>query len=71
MTGGLAAGGVAVGGHAAADVGPVRRGPAAGRGHDQAHLHRHFRRTFAAPPGQFARARRACNDVQERLADEP
>lgn len=24
--------------------------------YDQAHLHRHFRRTFGAPPGRFARA---------------
>jgi AraC-like DNA-binding protein len=39
--------------------------------YDQAHLHRHFRRTFAAPPGRFARTGRACNDVQEHLADEP
>ena len=29
--------------------------------HDQAHLHRHFRRTFAATPGRFAR-----NNVQDR-----
>lgn len=29
--------------------------------YDQAHLHRHFRRTFAATPGQFAR-----NNVQGR-----
>ncbi|MEU6426697.1 AraC family transcriptional regulator [Microbispora sp. NPDC046973] len=29
--------------------------------YDQAHLHRHFRRTFAATPGRFAR-----NDVQDR-----
>ena len=28
--------------------------------YDQAHLHRHFRRTFAATPGRFAR-----NDVQD------
>lgn len=38
--------------------------------YDQAHLHRHFRRTFAAPPGQFARTRngprgRVRNDVQD------
>ncbi|WP_433186057.1 AraC family transcriptional regulator [Actinoallomurus sp. CA-150999] len=32
--------------------------------YDQSHLHRHFRRTFAATPGEFARAGRACNDVQ-------
>ncbi|KAA9166348.1 AraC family transcriptional regulator [Amycolatopsis acidicola] len=29
--------------------------------YDQAHLHRHFRRTFGATPGRFAR-----NDVQDR-----
>ncbi|TYK49655.1 AraC family transcriptional regulator [Actinomadura decatromicini] len=39
--------------------------------YDQAHLHRHFRRTFAAAPGRFARAGRTRNDVQARPADEP
>lgn len=37
--------------------------------HDQAHLHRHFRRTFAATPGQFARAGR--NHVQDRRLAHP
>ncbi|MCI2420604.1 AraC family transcriptional regulator [Saccharopolyspora sp. K220] len=31
---------------------------------DQSHLHRHFRATFGAPPGRFARRRQICNDVQ-------
>ncbi len=39
--------------------------------YDQAHLHRHFRRTFAAAPGQFARAGRARNDVQDCPAAGP
>jgi AraC-like DNA-binding protein len=39
--------------------------------YDQAHLHRHFRRTFAATPGQFARAGQGCNNVQDRLAAGP
>ncbi|MEV0589117.1 AraC family transcriptional regulator [Nonomuraea sp. NPDC050310] len=34
--------------------------------YDQAHLHRHFRRTFAATPGRFAR-----NDVQDRYGSPP
>ncbi|MEV0407436.1 AraC family transcriptional regulator [Actinoallomurus sp. NPDC050550] len=38
--------------------------------YDQSHLHRHFRRTFAATPGQFARTGRACNDVQGGPATE-
>jgi AraC-like DNA-binding protein len=36
--------------------------------YDQAHLHRHFRRAFAAAPGQFARAGRARNHVQDHPA---
>jgi AraC-like DNA-binding protein len=39
--------------------------------YDQAHLHRHFRRTFAATPGQFARAGLARNDVQDCPAAGP
>jgi AraC-like DNA-binding protein len=39
--------------------------------YDQAHLHRHFRRTFASTPGQFARAGRARNDVQDCPAAGP
>ncbi|MGE2818143.1 AraC family transcriptional regulator [Mycobacterium heidelbergense] len=39
--------------------------------HDQAHLHRHFRRAFAATPGQFARVGRARNNVQDRAATRP
>lgn len=49
----------------------VARAAADGGFYDQAHLHRHFRRAFAAAPGQFARAGRACNDVQDRHAGEP
>ncbi|GAB3139559.1 AraC family transcriptional regulator [Microbispora hainanensis] len=39
----------------------VARAAAESGFYDQAHLHRHFRRTFAATPGRFAR-----NDVQDR-----
>jgi AraC-like DNA-binding protein len=39
--------------------------------YDQAHLHRHFRRAFAATPGQFARAGRPRNDVQDRPDNPP
>lgn len=39
--------------------------------YDQAHLHRHFRRAFAATPGQFARAGRARNGVQDCPAAGP
>lgn len=39
--------------------------------YDQAHLHRHFHRTFAATPGQFARAGRPRNDVQDGVAAGP
>lgn len=39
----------------------VARAAAESGFYDQAHLHRHFRRTFAATPGQFAR-----NNVQGR-----
>ncbi|GHE82076.1 transcriptional regulator [Amycolatopsis deserti] len=38
---------------------PVARAAAESGFHDQSHLHRHFRRAFAATPGSFAR-----NDVQ-------
>ena len=40
----------------------VARAAAESGFHDQSHLHRHFRRTFAASPGRFARTR---NDVQD------
>ncbi|MFB9831581.1 AraC family transcriptional regulator [Actinoallomurus acaciae] len=39
--------------------------------YDQSHLHRHFRRTFAATPGRFARAGRVRDDVQGRSAAAP
>ncbi|MEN3538176.1 AraC family transcriptional regulator [Microbispora sp. ZYX-F-249] len=39
----------------------VARAAAESGFYDQSHLHRHFRRTFAATPGRFAR-----NDVQDR-----
>lgn len=39
----------------------VARAAAESGFYDQAHLHRHFRRTFAATPGRFAR-----NNVQDR-----